>query len=330
MISRLKLSGSHIFSQRYPIIAIATFIFVLCLLPFRNRISLSGVFPSTVPLAHSKYAYCTFLSPDTQATGNSLDNEDHYFTGTRMLIYQLLHDPVTRTTSSIPVIVLVTTDVPQSTRDRLTKDGATVVEVSPLSFDWIKPGRERWMRVMDKLHVFELVEFEKILLLDTDIIILKPLDAIFDEAAADVLPNLGKAAQIHADEAPQPPTYLMAGIGDSSKAKGLNAGFVLLRPSLEIYHHYLSIAAIEGRFDGAWPEQDLWNYVHSPDGNMPWKPIPPHWTANSPTYQDYENGISSVHEKYWRCEWDQKLRAVLLKSRFEMEGYWKGIGLDHK
>ena len=60
------------------------------------------------------------------------------------------------------------------------------MEMSPLSFDWIKPGRERWMRVMDKLHVFELVDFKKILLLDTDIVIVKPLDTIFDEAAADV------------------------------------------------------------------------------------------------------------------------------------------------
>lgn len=42
------------------------------------------------------------------------------------------------------------------------------------------------MRVMDKLHVFELVDFKKILLLDTDIVIVKPLDTIFDEAAADV------------------------------------------------------------------------------------------------------------------------------------------------
>ena len=83
-------------APRFAHLFAAIFTFVPCLLPFRNRISLSGVFASTVPLAHNTYAYCTFLSPDSQATGNSLDNEGHCFTGMRMLIYQLFHDPATR------------------------------------------------------------------------------------------------------------------------------------------------------------------------------------------------------------------------------------------
>lgn len=123
---------------------------------------------------------------------------------------------------------------------------------------------------------FRAGKIRKILILDSDIIIVKPLDANFDDAAADIVQNLGKADRIRPDEAPQPPTYLMAGNADSSEAKGLNVGFVMLRPSLEMYDHYLSIAAIKGRFDGSWAEQDLWNYVHSSNRNMPWKQIPQH------------------------------------------------------
>lgn len=66
------------------------------------------------------------------------------------------------------------------------------------------------MRVMAKLHFFELVQFEKTPLLDSDIVIVKPLDAIFDEVVIDVLENLGSADRICTDEAPQPPSYLMA------------------------------------------------------------------------------------------------------------------------
>lgn len=71
----------------------------------------------------------------TQATVTTLYHEYHYFPGVRMLTYQLLHT-ATQTSSSIPVIVLVTTDVPQSNRDRLTKDGATIIEVTPINFKW--------------------------------------------------------------------------------------------------------------------------------------------------------------------------------------------------
>ena len=71
-----------------------------------------------------------------------------------MLIYQLLHDPETRTNTSIPFLVLVTEDVSQDKRDRLTKDGATVIEIGEIVFDWIKPRRSRWKHVIDNLNVF--------------------------------------------------------------------------------------------------------------------------------------------------------------------------------
>jgi alpha-N-acetylglucosamine transferase len=285
------------------------------------RTFLSTISPS------QKYAYCTFLSPSPSVAGaasNTLRNEDHYFLGVRMLAYRLLHDPSTRTNHSIPLIVLVTRDVPQAHRDRLQKDGATVLEISPILFEWIKPGRERWKRVLDKLHVFELVQFDKILLLDSDIVIVKPLDAIFEDSSAEVQQSLDDTNKIHQDESPQPSSYLLAAAGDTDRDHGLNAGFVLLQPSREMYQHYLSIAAIEGRFNGSWPEQDLWNYAHRLDGNMPWKQIHRQWVTNSPWYSDYENGSVSLHEKYWGCGRDKDLRDILLRTRFEMEGFFEG------
>jgi hypothetical protein len=64
---------------------------------------------------------------------------------------------------------------------------------------------------MDKLHVFELGEYEKVLLLDTDIVVTQRLDSIFDDPAAAAAENLGDAEKVLADEAPQPATYIMAG-----------------------------------------------------------------------------------------------------------------------
>jgi alpha-N-acetylglucosamine transferase len=303
----------------------------------------SGPLSSTKTPAH-KYAYTAFYSPQTppeKLSGEQLSDEDHYLVGIRMLIYQLLHDPITRTNTSIPFVVLVTADVPQEVRERFVKDGASVLEVGGINFDWIKPGRERWAHVMDKLHVFELVQYEKVLLLDADHVIVKPLDGIFQDPATEIVPNLGNPEYVQADEAAQPAQYLMAGNSGpgqiehpypAPRGERLNAGFVILHPSIDMYNHYMSVAAIEGRFPGGSPEQDLWNYVHNRKKNMPWKQVNPDWTANTPIYNDYEHGIASFHEKYWGCSRDRRLRDVLLRSRWKMEGYFDArdqlLGLD--
>ena len=249
--------------------------------------------------------------------------------GTRMLIYQLLHDPETRTNTSIPFVVVVTPNVPEWKRAQLTVDGAIVHEISEIKIDWIKPGRPRWEHVMDKLHVFELVQYDKVLLLDTDMVVTRRLDGIFDDPASNVLPNRGDPAKVAGDEAPQPAEFLMAGNGGpgadhtypAPRNDRLNAGFVLFKPSIDMYNYYMSVAQIEGRFPGGSPEQDLWNYAHRRSGNMPWQQLDPDWTINSPSFDDYKHGIATLHEKYWRCR-DAKLRDVLLKSRWKMEGFF--------
>lgn len=263
----------------------------------------------------SKNAFAVFLNsnsnsktPDPYRRGDSFPDEDHYFNGTRMLLYQLLHDPDTRTNTSIPFVVLVSKDVSAENRAQLRSEGAIVKEVDEVVVPWIKPGRDRWAHVMDKLHVFELIEYDKVLLLDSDIVVTQRIDAIFDDPATKITHNLGKKENVREDEAPQPSTYIMAGNSGpnfanhpypSPRGDRLNAGFVLLKPSIEMYNHYVSVCAIEGRFRGSSSEQDLWNCVHNRNGNMPWTQLDPDWIINAPNYNDYLKGVKTFHEKYW-------------------------------
>jgi alpha-N-acetylglucosamine transferase len=304
--------------------------------------------PSYMPTAvggapHGKNAFVVFLNAnpstkskrdrDHRAEIDEIRNEDHYFTGTRMLMYQLLHNPETRTNTSIDFVILVQKEVPQANRDQLRREGAIVKEVEDVTFDWIKPGRERWAHVMTKLRVFQLVEYEKVLLMDCDIVVTQRLDAIFDDPAAQITDNFGDPAKVMADEAPQPKRYLMAGNSGPARIEHpwpgvrgdrLNAGFVILHPSEEMYKHQYSVASIEGRFPGGSPEQDLWNYVYSRERNMPWKQVDPVWTVNTPIYNDYIHGVRSIHEKYWSIQRDPELRDVLLKIRWKMQGFFEG------
>lgn len=222
---------------------------------------------NTVSNTKSKYAYATFLSElDDEVTQK--DQDDVYLTCTRMLAYQLLHDPETRTNTSIPFVVLVSPGVPQAKRQRLTNEGAMVVEFPSINMDWMKPGRERWKHVMDKLNVFQLLQFEKVLLLDSDVVIFKRLDGVFQDPATEIMTNRGKREHVKDDEGIQPSRYLMAAdtapVGGSShkwpaaRTGILNAGFVVIHPSIEVFDHYIAVAKIEGRTPGTAPENNLW------------------------------------------------------------------------
>jgi len=286
--------------------------------------------PMTPRLSSSrpKNAFCIFLD----------GNDDRYYSSTRMAIYQLLHSSDTRAQSEVDFVVLVSETVDSARRERLEADGAVVIEADNISARkenlWITPGRSRWVHVVDKMHAFKLIQYERVLLLDSDTIVLKPLDGIFNSSEAAILDNKAIMSNIKADEAPQPARYLMAGNSGpfstlhdypSERGSKINAGFVLLQPSIELYNYHLSIMAIEGRFNPSSPEQNMWNWAHRLDGNMPWVQVDPDWTTNCPNYEDYEHGIRSFHEKWWISDRSNELMDLMRQSRFRMEGYWLGI-----
>ena len=72
-------------------------------------------------------------------------------------------------------ILLVGTEVKLRPSDRLALEraGATFRTVAPL-----RPG----VPAMDKLHAWKLTSYSKLLLLDADLLVLQPLDALFDSA----------------------------------------------------------------------------------------------------------------------------------------------------
>jgi alpha-N-acetylglucosamine transferase len=323
--------------------------------------------PSTFPARKSSstqsglsnphsYAFATLLAGTSPHTNTShpdstiplTDEEkyvsDNYFTATRILTYQLLHAPETRSRSGIPFLVLLTSSVPQSQLDRLTKDGATIVPVETLRTDWIVPQASRWADVMAKLRLWQLTTYSKILFLDADSIITQCLDDVFDDPAAQTLHTLNNTSNLMFDEAPLPETYLFGGIGqlkfshafpptlendDYDNANYLNAGFFLIGPNQALFEYYLSLLSLEGRFNPDFPEQNMLNYAHRRDGNLPWKQLDPRWNVMGPTWKDYEAGARSLHEKWWdvpdRPEDGGNLRRVFESWRWRMEGFFEGL-----
>lgn len=294
-----------------------------------------------------RVAFATFLAgnanPGKEATDAASaainDRDDGYFQGARVLAYQLLHSPTSGTNASIPFLVLVTADVSERKRARLRADGATVVVVDKLASEWVHPANARWADVMTKLRLFELEEFAKICFVDADMLVTKRLDGVFYDEATLVQHTLADPANVRADEAELPRTYVFATHADywgyehvyPPPAEGdyLNCGFFVFAPSKVLFAYYLSLLRLPGRFDPGFPEQNLLNYAHRRDGNMPWKPVWYGWNVNWPTERDWKGGAASFHAKYWDGDpsHDPVLKGIWREQRAEMEGFQRGRDL---
>jgi len=298
----------------------ANFVAISCVLVF-SFILLSLKYHhiprSALPLSSSlqtqpRYAYATFLS--SRPTGEI--EKDPYVLATRVLGYQLLHHPITKTRRNIPFLVITPPHVPDPIMKLLVSEGATVIQVQNLiPHSWKPaPGQARWIDQFTKLRLFELVDYDRILYMDNDMLLTKCLDGIFDEKEVmteQVTKNA--TAHIHKDELVMPPRYSIAGAGDQEGPEGerpkkitpyssLNGGFFIFRPDFRLFDYYRSVLEFgnEGRFDSGMMEMGLLNYAHRSMGNMPWVPLEPgKWSSNWPSWRDYERGAATLHDKFW-------------------------------
>jgi alpha-N-acetylglucosamine transferase len=303
-------------------------------------VDLAQHYPATLEMTKSKYAFATLLASDAARPDDQGNLHDDYFIATRILAYQILHAPQTRS-KDIPFIVLTTKGVSEAKRERLRRDGAIVLTVDSVEKPgWVKGGASNWEQVFDKLRLWEMAQFDRICFLDGDTVLNRPLDGVFLDPAAALHQTLNLSDQLKPDEAPLPPTYVFAGQPemkhehhyppseanhDYPNIHYLNAGFFVMAPSTETLNHYLSILNLPNRFAPEFPEQNLLNYAHRSEaegGNMPWEPLNPQWNLHYPSLADLEGGVASLHEKWWAPE-DAELAPYLRSWRWRMEGFYE-------
>lgn len=328
-------SGLNKRTQALLLFAILAGISILTFSPHRPHLRLpnSSTYTQASSLSskQSSYAYVTLLAPNPKLDNkNVTDDEDEYFVGTRVLAYQLLHAPNTRTNSSIDFVVLATPDIPKSKLDRLRKDGATVKVVEKIHEKWMKPGLVRWRDMLSKLYMWKLVEYDKTLFLDADMLIAKPMDGIFTDSTT--VPLKTKPSLAVADEGPFPSSYVFAAqtyfegrVHKYPIPSGdfFSGGFFLAQPSIEAFNYYRHLASMEGRFDSNGMEQHMLNYAHRKDGPMPWVEVNYIYTTTWPSMNEYEAGARSMHEKWWdqSLELDPKLRRMWYQARDDMKAF---------
>ena len=254
---------------------------------------------------HDKVAYatlyCTRLANDC--------DEDPYFDAVRLLIYQILHRPSTCTRLEIPLLVFVVPHVSQSRRDVFRSEGASVIEVDYVRWttDWIHPKHERWIDQFCKLRIFEQVAYDRILYLDADMLLVKPLDDIWSEPVSKQKCETGlyenRTGRTSLSVEPRlPDTYLFVGVADTDRSQipgstilgdpeAINGGFWLASPSREIFDYYVSLLSVPGSFDSGCMEQGIFRYAHRRNGRMPWRKFETgKWNVTWPRVEDFKRG----------------------------------------
>jgi alpha-N-acetylglucosamine transferase len=200
----------------------------------------------------SKYAYVT-----------TLYGSNEYFLGTLMLGYSL-----SKINSNYDKVVLVTSDVNNNIRDIL-KNYFIVIDIEYIkvnTINFVEKGG-RFEEVFTKLQALALDQYDKIILLDSDMYILKNMDHLFELPAPAGLfrsldmkekPKLG--GKINSQ-------YIKI---KNNKVHGIvNAGLLLLEPSKDELKDILDAVNSPLNYKLLNPEQeylsfrykDKWHYI---------------------------------------------------------------------
>ncbi|QIX00967.1 hypothetical protein AMS68_006484 [Peltaster fructicola] len=225
--------------------------------------------------------------------------QDPYFLATQQMTYRLLWDP--RSRSIYPFTVFVAPFIPQQQRDILAAAGATVREMplvpfKPKASGGLIAGRLRDM--FSKLYMWNMVEFSKIVYLDSDAFPLINVDDIFDQAPEqkcrkELLPLEDKSDTIC--------DYIFSAAMEHEDS--INAGVMVLKPDVDMYNRLIRESHNTSNFESGMMEQAFLSYAFSKNGPFPTGVLAPPWNA----MEDFpERGIDVyiLHSKLWALWWE--------------------------
>jgi len=212
----------------------------------------------------------------------TLLTQPSYLVGVRTLRASL-----ERSGSPYPLVVMVTDGIDAPSRQLLEDDGCVLRDVEPL-----RPARDladnyanaRFAEVWTKLAAWQLTEFERVVLLDADMLVTQNMDELFSlELATGAIAachacrcNPNQIASYPASWTPQNCFYTHCrGLEHTSAPEVvddyLNGGFLVLTPDEAVFADMVTrLAAVDDLSRYPFAEQDFLNeYYH-----QRWQPLP--------------------------------------------------------
>lgn len=241
----------------------------------------------------------------------TLLTQPDYFIGVKAL-----HRSLKRSETRWPLIVMVTDAIDLETREALQALGCVIHPVDPLM-----PNAEleqhyasaQFGEVWSKLRAWELVDCERVVFLDADMLVLRNMDELFTldlgkhalAACHACRCNPNKIASYPASWQPENCHYTWQDRGEPAPSTldcYLNGGFLVLKPDLAVFAWLQEkVAGITDLRRYPFSEQDLLNEVFED-----------RWLPLSYKYNALKT-LPFQHSKMWREDEVKNLHFILAK-----------------
>lgn len=152
----------------------------------------------------------------------TLCNGDDYVPGVEALGRSL-----DRTGTTRPKLVQVTADVPAAARRALSEKGWRILDIAPIENPNPAPSQffPRFANTFTKLRAFDLTDYDKLVLLDADTIVLQNIDDLFDRPALAAAPD-----------------FLLP--------DRFNSGVMVIEPDHALFDRMMKVLYASGSYDG--------------------------------------------------------------------------------
>ena len=234
---------------------------------------------------NEKYAYVTLLGTDDYVIGALC-----------------LEVSLKRVGSKHPLIVLCSKNILKATIDLLKRRGIRCRALTHnVSIGKINTGVfERWNYTFDKLQVFGLIEYKKVVFLDSDMYVVKNMDHLFEK------PHM---SSVYAD------------VWDKTAAVGLNSGLMVLEPSKKEYEGLVRLLHSD-RFANStmFGDQDVIRAYYSDWIQKTECRLPVGYNLYYPFVNEYlrqskADDIFNIHFVYDKKPWQFSFPALLRRLR---------------
>ncbi|KYR00192.1 putative glycosyltransferase [Tieghemostelium lacteum] len=216
--------------------------------------------------SNSKYLYLTFT------------NNDKYIKGIKVLKQSLIES-----NTHIDLMVMVTKEVSSELAKDLEMMGCIINLIEMVEIpNGITIQLDRWRPAFTKFKAWELVQYEKVIWLDSDMLVMKNLDHLFNSINILEHPeHIYAAVDADANSCEYKPERL----------KLINSGILVLSPNMKMFNTLLDNIVETSKIQKTVNDQDVINFTI------------PHWNGlNYPEYGAQVTHCECQDKRLWNLE----------------------------
>lgn len=263
--------------------------------------------PSYIPNRDvPKEKYITLLAPGSPHSWDE-GHYDPYFETVTIMAHRLLHHEFTKDRQGREFIVLATDHVKEKQIKILQDLGATVQIVNPLPPPSnVNPDEVygRWKDQYTKLLLWNMTQYERLVYIDADALVIKPIEELFDLPTVQTGDEEWLFASVY-DAAPvkgfgsYPDGIPTLGPDDKYGHDLFSGGQFVLMPTQKHADYVFSIYHNPPDVDfKSTMEQSFLRYCYRDDGPYPWVRLSQIYNTQWPRAQDIA-ASKVIHEKSW-------------------------------